>query len=65
MPKHAAPRPNPAATSMILGPYWSASRLTKVTRTALTAVLAMNSTEISVRESPVSLIMESIKTEKT
>ena len=63
MPKHAAPRPSPAAT--ILGPYRSARRLTQVTRTALTAVLAMNSAEIPVRESPVSSIMESMKTEKT
>ena len=65
MPKHAAPRPSPAATSTILGPYRSARRLTHVTRTALTAVLAMNSAEIPVRESPVSSIMESMKTEKT
>ena len=65
MPKHAAPRPSPAATSIILGPYRSASRLTNVTRTALTAVLAVYSNEIPVRDRSVSSIMESMKTEKT
>ena len=65
MPKQAAPRPSPAATSIILGPYRSARRLTNVTRTALARVLAKYSTEIPVRDSPVSSIMESMKTEKT
>ena len=65
MPKHAAPRPSPAATSIILGPYRSARRLTKVTRMALTMVLTASSAEIPVRDSPMSSIMESRKTEKT
>ena len=65
IPKQAAPRPNPAATSIILGPNRSARRLTIATRTALTPVLARYSTEIPVRDSPVSSIMESMKTEKT
>ena len=65
MPKQATPKPRPTATSIVLGPYRSANRLTMATRIALMPVLAMYNPEIPGRDSPVSSIMESMKIENT
>ena len=65
IPKHATPSAPATRITTSLGPKRSAIRLTYATISALRPVPTAYSAEIVVRESPVSSMMESRKTEKT